>query len=77
MSILSRPGGAAHKIKTTGKAGGMHHAFKAILLAASQDALNSSPTAEPSQAAAKAAFSYYAFVFLLPVNGSMYSLNDN
>ena len=44
-------------IKTTGEAGGMHHAFKAIMLAASQDALKSPPTAINSQAAAKAAFS--------------------
>ena len=64
------------KIKTTGEAGGMHHAFKAILPAAPKGALNSPATAYLSPANAKAAFSY-AFGFLLPVNGSMYSLNDN
>ena len=35
----------------------MHHAFKAIMLAASQDASKSSPTAIIPQAAAKTAFS--------------------
>ena len=64
------------QIKTTGEAGGMHHAFKAMMLAASKDALKSPPTAKLSRAAAKAAFSY-ALEFLLPVNGSMYSLNDS
>ena len=42
---------------------------------ASQEALKDSPTALLLQAAAKAAC-FYAFVFLLPVNGSMYSLSD-
>ena len=66
-------------IKTTGEAGGMHHAFKALMLAASQDASKDPPTANFSRAAAKAAFSFfrYALEFLLPVNGSMNSLNDN
>ena len=53
----------------------MHRAFKANLLAASQDALNDLAIAFFSRAAAEAAFSY-AFVSLLPVNGSMYSLKD-
>lgn len=44
-------------------------------LAASEYVLKYLATASSSQAAAKAAFSY-AFLFLLPVNGSMYSLND-
>ena len=54
----------------------MHHAFKANLPAAPEGALNVPATAAFSRAAAKAALSY-AFLFLLPVNGSMYSLNDN
>ena len=33
----------------------MHHAFKAMILAASQDASKDSPTAKTSRAAAKAA----------------------
>ena len=45
-------------------------------MAASEDALNRLATASFSQAAAKAAY-FYAFSDLLPVNGSMYSLNDN
>ena len=53
----------------------MHRAFKANLLAASQDALNSLATAFSLQAAAKAAC-FYALEFLPPVNGSMYSLKD-
>ena len=48
----------------------MHYAFRALMRAAFQDASKSSPTADFSQAAAKAAFSY-ALVFLLPVNGSV------
>ena len=54
----------------------MHHAFKAMIPAAPKGALNGPATAVLSQAAAKAAFSY-ALEFLLPVNGSIYSLNDN
>lgn len=47
-----------------------------IIPAAPKGALNSPATAVLSRAAAKAAFSY-ALGFLLPVNGSMYSLNDS
>ena len=43
--------------------------------AAPQGALKGLPTALLSQAAAKAAC-FYAFVFLLPVNGSIYSLRE-
>jgi hypothetical protein len=53
----------------------MHRAFKAKLLTASEDASNSLATVFLFQAAAKAAF-LYALGFLLPVNGSRYSLND-
>ena len=35
-------------IKTTGEAGGMHHAFKALILAASQDASNHLSLALPA-----------------------------
>ena len=48
---------------TTSKAGGMHHAFKAMILAAPKGALKDLTTASLSQAAAKAAC-FYAFGFL-------------
>lgn len=54
----------------------MHHAFQTMIPAALKGALNSPVTAVLSQAAAKVAFSY-ALEYLLPVNGSIYSLNDN
>jgi len=54
----------------------MYHAFKAKMPVAPEGALKNPSTAVLSQAAAKAAFSY-TLVFLLSVNGSMYSLNDN
>ena len=53
----------------------MHKPWKGIIPAASQEA--SKRICQPHQilrAAAKAA-RFYAFVLLLPVNGSMYSLN--
>jgi hypothetical protein len=49
--------------KTTGLAGGMHRAFKAIMLGESQDNLKSLPTATFYRAAAKAAF-YFTFIIL-------------
>ena len=57
-------------------AGGMLYAFKANVLAASQDAPNSPATAWLSQTAAKVSC-FYAFVFLLLVNRSMNSLKLN
>lgn len=53
----------------------MRGGFKDNVLAASKDDLNNPATASASQAAAHAA-RFYAFVFLLPINGSTYSWND-
>ena len=68
--------GSNYIIKTTRRTRGMHWPFKGIILAEPKGSLKNPPTANITQAAAQAAV-FYASGFLLPVNGSMYSLNVN
>ena len=50
----------------------MHKPYKGIILAMSQDILKDSPIASSLQAATEVAV-FFAYLFSLPVNGSMYS----
>ena len=64
-------------IITTTSSGGMHKAFKAIVLATPEGVQKSPPIATQLRAAAKAAAYFYALGDSLPVNGSIYSLKLN